>query len=146
MFVFYTLNLFYSIVLPLGLRKDITNSFLHILGDHRQCELYFCKGSKSNETNYFSLAQKSGIFQEFSQVVSRLANNADSLLLNVDNNICEQFNSIINKHLSGKRINYSQRQAYNVRVEAAVLAHNTEGDYIRVIHKNMVNEISPGKL
>lgn len=98
-----------------------------------------------NETNYFTLANKSGLIQEFSQIISRLANNADSLLMNVDNNICEQFNSIINKHLSGKRINFSQRQSYNIRVEAAVLSHNTAGKYIRSIHKSIVNDISPGK-
>ncbi|KAF0708503.1 YqaJ domain-containing protein, partial [Aphis craccivora] len=65
------------------LRRDITNSFLHILGDHKQCEKSFCNGSKLNEINYFSLANKSGLLQEFSQIVSRLANNADSLLMNV---------------------------------------------------------------
>jgi hypothetical protein len=65
--------------------------------------------------------------------------------MNVDNNICEQFNSIINKHLSGKRINFSQRHNYNVRVEAALLSHNTSGKYIRSIHKTLVQDISPGK-
>lgn len=82
----------------------------------------------------------SGIFQEFSRVVSRLANNPDSLLRNVDNNICEHFYIIINNYLSGKRINYSQMQAYHVWVDAAVYAHNTAGKCIRVIHMNMVNE------
>lgn len=98
-----------------------------------------------NEINYFSLANKSGLLQEFSQIVNRLANNADSLLMNVDNNICEKFNSVINKHLSGKQINFSQRQSYNIRVEVAVLSYNTAGKYIRSIHKSIVNDISPGK-
>jgi len=62
-----------------------------------------------------------------------------------DDNICEQFNSIINKHLSGKRINFSQRHNYNVRVEAALLSHNTSGKYIRTIHKALVQDKSPGK-
>lgn len=65
--------------------------------------------------------------------------------MNVDNNICEQFNSIINKHLSGKRINFSQRHNYSVRVEAALLSHNTSGKYIRTIHKALVQDKSPGK-
>lgn len=106
---------------------------------------YFCNGSKLNEINYFSLANKSSLLQEFSQIVNRLANNADSLLMNVDNNICEKFNSVINKHLSGKQINFSQRQSYNIRVEVAVLSYNTAGKYIRSIHKSIVNDISPGK-
>ncbi|KAF0709858.1 Uncharacterized protein FWK35_00035841, partial [Aphis craccivora] len=51
--------------------------------------------------------------------VSRLITNAESLLGNKDNNICEQFNSIINKYVAGKRINFSSRGNYNTRVEAA---------------------------
>ncbi|CAI6376301.1 unnamed protein product, partial [Macrosiphum euphorbiae] len=127
-----------------GLRKDITNSFRHILGYHRLCEPYFCNGPKPNEINYIDEALTTGLLEEFIQIVNRLANNAESLLMNVDNNICEQFNSIINKHLSGKRINFSQRHNYNVRVEAALLSHNTSGKYIRTIHKALVQDKSPG--
>lgn len=86
-----------------------------------------------NEINYVDEAQTSGLLDEFIQIVNRLANNAESLLMKVDNNICEQFNSIINKHLSGKRINFSQKHNYNVREEVALLSHNTFGKYIRSI-------------
>jgi len=63
--------------------------------------------------------------------------------MNVDNNVCEQFNSVINKYLAGKRINYSQRHSYNARVEAAVISCNSGGKFLRLMHKNMVDEISP---
>jgi hypothetical protein len=33
----------------------------------------------------------------------RLFNNAQSFLKNVDNNICEQFNSMVNKFIGGKK-------------------------------------------
>lgn len=115
------------------------------MGQHDECVDYFCRGPKIGEKNLLSEANLDLVL-ELNQIVSRLATNADSLLLNVDNNVCEQFNSIINKHICGKRINFSQRQSYNVRVEAAVLAHNTSGKYIRAIHKNLVNDKSPGKL
>lgn len=128
------------------MRKDINNSFQHILGEHGECKSYFCKGAKENENNLFEDAQKCGLLQEIVQIVGRLATNAHSLLMNVDNNICEQFNSIINKHLAGKRINFSQRHSYNTRVEAAVISHNTTGQLLRFYHKNVVNDISPGKL
>jgi len=36
----------------------------------------------------------------------------DSLLMSVDNNMCEQFNSVINKRLAGKRI-YHTTQVEN---------------------------------
>lgn len=75
------------------------NSFRHILGDHKQCNSYFCNGPKPNEKDFVLETQKSGIVEEFMQIINRLANNADSLLMNVDNNIYEQFNSIINKHV-----------------------------------------------
>jgi hypothetical protein len=63
--------------------------------------------------------------------------------MNVDNNVCEQFNSVINKYLAGKRINYFQRHSYNARVEAAVISCNSGGKFLRLMHKNMVDEISP---
>ncbi|KAL4083087.1 hypothetical protein QTP88_028417 [Uroleucon formosanum] len=62
---------------------------------------------------------------------------------NVDNNICEQFNSIINKHIAGKRINFALKNSYNARVEAAVVSFNTSGQYIRSIHKKITKK-SPG--
>lgn len=46
----------------------------------------------------------------------------------------------------GKRINFSQRQSYNTRVEAAVVSYNTSGEFLRKLHKNVVNEKSPGKI
>ncbi|KAL4085368.1 hypothetical protein QTP88_027227 [Uroleucon formosanum] len=130
----------------LGLRKDILNSFYHILGSHAQCEDYFCHGPKLNENNFVDDAEKSKVIDEITQLANRLVTHADSLLMNVDNNVCEQFNSIINKHLSGKRINFSQRQSYNTRVEAAVVSYNTSGEFLRKLHKNVVNEKSPGDI
>lgn len=80
------------------------NSFYHILGSHAQCEDYFCHGPKLNEHNFVDDAEKSKVIDEITQLANRLVTHADSLLMNVDNNVCEQFNSIINKHLSGKPI------------------------------------------
>ncbi|XP_060859447.1 uncharacterized protein LOC132936703 [Metopolophium dirhodum] len=130
----------------LGLRKDILNSFYHILGSHVQYEEYFCHGPKLNEYNFVDDAEKSKVIDGITQLANRLVTHADSLLMNVDNNVCEQFNSIINKHLSGKRINFSQQQSYNTRVEAAVVSYNTSGEFLRKLHKNEVNEISPGDI
>lgn len=82
---------------------------------------------------------------EMSAALCRVVNNSKSLLLDVDNNICEQFNSLINKHIAGKRINFSQKQSYTTRVYAAVVSFNTNGNLIRAIHKNITNK-SPGIL
>ncbi|KAE9522977.1 hypothetical protein AGLY_016608 [Aphis glycines] len=121
------------------LRKDINNSFRHILGGHDRCESYFCKAPQANEKNMIEDAERSGFVSEVSQIISRLVANVDSLLMNVDNNVCEQFNT-------GKRINYSQRNSYNARVETAVISCNSGGKFLRLMHKNIVNGISPGEI
>lgn len=75
---------------------------------------------------------------------SRLVNNSSSLIEDVDNNICEQFNPIINKYIGGKRINFSQRNNYFTRVKAAIKAFNSK-KYLSTIHKKIMNN-SPGNL
>lgn len=82
--------------------------------------------------------------KEIKNIFFRLANNAYSLIQDVDNNICEQFNSLINKYLGGKRINFTQRNTYTTRVEAAIVSFNSK-EYLRRIHKKMMFK-SPGNI
>lgn len=49
-------------------------------------------------------ADNSGMMQEIKNYALRLANNSESLLENKNNNICEQFNAIINKHIAGNEL------------------------------------------
>lgn len=81
---------------------------------------------------------------ELRNIARRLIDNATSLLLDVTNNICEQFNSVINKFISGKRINFSQKNGYNTRIKAAIISFNPGGNFLRQIHKKITNK-SPGK-
>lgn len=76
-------------------------------------------------------------------VLRRVADNSKSLILDVDNNYCEQLNSILNKNIGGKRINFSQKQSYNIRVQATIVSFNSEGNFIRTMHKKITNK-SPG--
>ncbi|XP_025198499.1 uncharacterized protein LOC112596890 [Melanaphis sacchari] len=124
------------------LANDIMNSPYHILGEHNKCDKYFCKESKTGDQNLVSIAENCGLMREINMANRRLFNNAQSLLKNVDNNICEQFNSMINKYIGGKRTNLSQKHTYNTRVEAAVIAFNSQS-YLRTIHKSITNA-SPG--
>lgn len=87
---------------------------------------YFCKKTNLVEENWVLLAEKCGMIIEINSIVNRLVINAKSLILDLDNNMCEQFNSVINKYIGGKRLNLSQRNAYNARVEAAVIAFNSK--------------------
>ncbi|XP_074034145.1 uncharacterized protein [Leptinotarsa decemlineata] len=47
-------------------------------------------------------------------------------LYNVDTNTVEQFNSIICKHIGGKRINYCSRRSLQARCEASAVEWNTK--------------------
>lgn len=48
--------------------------------------------------NVLNEAQQSCTMQEILQIIGRLTSNANSLLMNVDNNnMCKQLNNIINK-------------------------------------------------
>lgn len=127
----------------LGLRFDIVNAPNHrIFDDHKNCSQYFCdKKSSIQPANNFTIKNRE-ISREIETVVSRLSNNAKSLLLDVDNNSCEQFNSVINKFLGGKRINFTQKSSYSTRVYAAVISFNSS-QYLRTVKKN-ITQISPG--
>lgn len=87
--------------------------------------------------------EKCGLMNEITSAIRRVIDNAKSLLYDVDNNYCEQFNSIINKHIAGKRINFTQRQSYNIRVQAAIVSFNSDGSFISMMHKK-ITEKSPG--
>lgn len=119
------------------------NSPYHRLGQHNNCDRYFCSGPKVDEVNFVPESEKTGVMSDIRNSVSRLVANAESLIENVDNNPCEHFNSLINKHVGGKRINFTQSNNYCTRIEAAVVAYNSK-NYIRSVQKNMIT-LSPGK-
>lgn len=129
----------------LDLKYDITNAPNHRLFDcHKKCAPYFCEKSADKLVDNCKSNENDGIVKEINIIVSRLANNAKSLILDVDNNICEQFNSVINKFLGGKRINYTQRSSYNTRILAAVVSFNSS-EYLRAVKKH-ITQTSPGKI
>lgn len=107
------------------------------------CEKYFCRGPKECEKNLVPEIVKCGLMNEMSAILRRVIDNARSLLFDVDNNYCEQFNSVINKYIAGKRINFTQKQSYNTRVHAAIVSFNSGGQFIREIHKKITKK-SPG--
>jgi hypothetical protein len=122
---------------------DLYNSPYHIFGEHSKCDEYFCKKKKQvDEDNWVERAEIRGTMIEIKNIVNRLVLNSSSLILDVDNNICEIFKSIINKYIGGKRINLSQRNTYYTLVEAAVVSFNSK-EYLRAINKNVMKK-SPG--
>lgn len=70
---------------------------------------YICFGSKSGEINLVGDVENCGLMREIKYIILRLANNLSLVIHDVDNNLCQQFNSLINKNIDGKRINFTQR-------------------------------------
>ncbi|XP_060853394.1 uncharacterized protein LOC132931411 [Rhopalosiphum padi] len=126
------------------LKNDLKNAPYHRFGQHQECNSYFCKGSKIGEINMVPEALRCGILLEIDKITSRLVNNSSSLIEDLDNNICEQFNSIINKYVGGKRINFSQSNNYSTRIKAAIISFNSKA-YLSTIHKKIMN-FSPGTI
>jgi hypothetical protein len=133
---------FYSFIWGfLDLKYDITNAPNHRLFDcHKKCAPYFCEKSVHNSVDNCKSNENESIAKEINIIVSRLANNAKSLILDVDNNVCEQFNSVINKFLGGKRINYTQRSSYNTRILAAVVSFNSS-EYLRAVKNISLKQV-----
>lgn len=114
------------------LKQDLLNAPHHVFGEHSLCKSYYCKKLTENvesvEENLVPIMKsKEGgfIFSAILKFVSRLVNNAPSLMHNVNNNIAEIFNSVIAKFVGGKRINYSGRQSYAGRCAASVVSFNS---------------------
>jgi hypothetical protein len=96
-----------------NLTNDILNAPAHIFGDHSKCAPYFSKnvGQVTNVVEYSEFLNSS-LFISFIQALKRVATLSSSLLYDVDNNSVESYNSIVNKFVGGKRINFSLRGSY----------------------------------
>lgn len=103
------------------------------MDSHKKCAPYFWEKSADSSVDNCKSYGNDGIVKEINLIVFRLANNSKSLILDVDNNICKQFNSVMNKFFGGKRINYTQRSSYNTRILAAVSFNSSE--YLRAVKK-----------
>ncbi|KAG4076108.1 hypothetical protein HA402_011454 [Bradysia odoriphaga] len=109
-----------------NIRKDILNAPHHVFGDHSKCSDYFCdKDKHKDDLSRIPDMKKSGLYNNIMQALARLLENARSLLYNLNTNFPEQFNSIIAKHLGGKRVNYCTGLSYAGRVDCAAISFNT---------------------
>ncbi|XP_063910990.1 uncharacterized protein LOC135128089 isoform X2 [Zophobas morio] len=127
-----------------SLRTDILNSIYHIFGDHSKCATYFCK-DKDSANNYIPDMTRTGLLQDIRIVLNRIVQHADSLLLDMDNNSAECYNSVVAKFIGGKRINLAGRDSFQLRCQAAGISFNTgHYKYPHLIYKSITKR-SPGK-
>lgn len=119
------------------LRGDIINAPSHVFGEHAKCKSinYFKCENNLSEKNLIPAMKDCGIYEDIMVSLQRLIDNASSLILNMDNNLAEHYNSVVCKFVGGKRVNYSLRGSYQTRCEAAALSFNSKGDYYRNINK-----------
>lgn len=117
-----------------SLREEIINAPFHVFGQHEKCASYF--SHKENEKNNVPSLKSSGLFGRVMEIVSCLADHTRSLLKDTNNNVVEQFNSIVAKFVGGKRINYCLKGSYETRCYAAVVSHNSKTP-IQKLHSTM---------
>lgn len=134
----------------LELKKDLLNAPHHVFGNHASCKPYYCTKLTENEASEENLvpvmkSKESGfIFLAIVKILSRLVNNAKSLMHCVNSNIAEIFNCVIAKFIGGKRINYSGRQSYSGRCAASVVSFNSRQPQTYLSKKVLLR--SPNKL
>lgn len=113
------------------LKNDILNGPAHIFGEHSNCASYFCSkdGNNLNTIDYKHF-KSSALYDIFFQSLNRVANLSSSLLYDVDNNAVESFNSVVNKFVGGKRINFSLGSSYQGRCFAAAINYNNKETFV----------------
>jgi hypothetical protein len=125
--------------------KDMKNAPSHVFGEHKECsEIKYVNCQKEGETNYIEIMSTCGLYEDIELCFKRLIDNAFSLILNMTNNLAEQYNSIVCKFIGGKRINFSLKGGYQTRCEAAAVSFNSGGDYHRLVHKELIQKSPHG--
>lgn len=125
------------------LQKDILSIPSHVFGEHKRCRergrtcVHF-EGKK--ETNYVPFLRVHGLYDKVQQAVAYLSGYSDSLLLHLNNNPAESFNSKICKTIAAKRLHFGKRGAYNARVEGSVVQHNTQ-EVLTEMYKKKTNNV-----
>jgi hypothetical protein len=121
-----------------SLKNDILNGPKHIFGCHDQCPSYFCNGPKTDEENLWIVFKNSEVFSDFNRHLTRVANNASSLH-DVDTNMAECYNSVVNKLIGGKRVNFSKGGSYQNRTIAGVANFNNNRPFFYKVQKKLGN-------
>lgn len=128
-----------------GLRKDLSNVASHVFGEHSLCsELqYFNCQKEGTELNHIPAMKECGLFSDIEVCFNRLIYNAESLIINMDTNIAEQYNNIVCKFIGGKRVNFSGRGSYIPRCESAATSFNTKGKFLLSLYDEIAYSESP---
>lgn len=109
------------------LQHDILNIPFHIFGRHGRCKSYFCDTSdpsKRAEPDSVAKMMTCNFWEPLQSALRKIANESYSLMENQTSNASENFMSIANKFMEGKRKNLGQKGLYRHRILAAVFSYN----------------------
>lgn len=124
------------------------NAPYHYFGCHTNCAEYFCTGPKENEDDTVQqclLPANRKFWDAVVGLTNHYAAFANSLIYCLDNNLAEQFNSVVAQKVNGKRANYCQRGGAVTRAYAAVASFNSSGRYHEAIHKAALRNTTMGR-
>lgn len=110
-----------------NLRNDILTIPYHVFDDHRRCASFnLCdKEVNEEEPDHILELQFHNLFDDILEIFDTLASFARCILMGYTNNLAEGANSISAKVTSGKRVNYSFRGGYDIRINSVVIQNNT---------------------
>jgi hypothetical protein len=109
------------------LQKDILNIPYHIFGRHNNCKSYFCNPqdpSKSDEVDSVTEMMSCSFWVPLEKAVKKIADESFSLMEDETSNAAENFMSVANTFIEGKRKNFGQSGLYRHRILAAVFSYN----------------------
>lgn len=118
--------------------EDFKNAPSHVFGEHARCKAlnYFkCDTNIEENHNYVDEMKNCGLYEDIEACLFRLILNVRSLLLDMDNNLAEHYNSIVCKFVGGKRVNFALKGSYQTRCEAASISFNAKSEYHRVVDR-----------
>lgn len=108
----------------------------------KHCHFSFL-GNKDIGHCFMGNEMKPSEFMGKINVIQRsLSKHSYSFIQFVDSNACEQFNSVCNKFIGSKWINFPGRKGYLTRMTEAF----DSKQYLRKVHKKCINGQSPGKI
>ncbi|KAJ6639805.1 hypothetical protein Bhyg_12552 [Pseudolycoriella hygida] len=131
-----------------NLVRDCMNAPLHCFGVHDNCDKYFCTKETTQQARDLVVQLKSyGLFLAIlNNCQYYFANKATSLLAGYDNNMPENFNSLVAKYTGGKRVNHVLAGSYKGRTAIAAVHFNTKGRSTTTFQKSKYNSVTPASL
>lgn len=122
------------------LQQDILNIPFHIFGRHLRCKSYFCDPSKAAEPDTVAKMMTCSFWEPLQLALRKIANESYSLMENQTSNVSENFMSVANKFMEGKRKNLGQKGLYRHRILAAVFSYNNCSYWPTKIYTTLFNK------